>query len=381
MMEPETLLAFGELPFHIGPAESPTNRPFPDVLPFGAGYRAELGLLVQLPNAQVVAELDRVYRRGSMLGTPLSAEGFGREYADDFLRFIVEVIRSPKGRSVLEIGCGTGYLLRRLRELGADVLGVEPGEQARLGAVENEVSIIQAPFQGPAQFGTALFDVILHHGVLEHVPDPIAFMRDQRQMLSRGGHVIVGVPNEEPYIRSGDISTLSHEHWSFFTRGSLLAVMARSGLLPTRVEEATFGGGLYAASHASSIQSITVEGDFVRAYGIAARAKLDGLDRFLRNASERGRSVGLWPAARAFNYLHVLKPEVEIRIFDDDQRLTGKYYPPVRIPVESRSQMIERPVDDVVILTRAFGPTLREELEAIPALSPTTIRLLDEIGG
>lgn len=374
-----TLISF-ELPFHIGMADEPTNGAFPDALPFALGQRPDLGLLIQVPDVGVVEQLDRVYRRGSMLGTPLSAEGLGRSYADDFLGFIRESVpRRPKAPlSLLEIGCGSGYLLGRMRDLGANVIGVEPGPQATLGRTEHDIEIIQEPFLGPQQFGERRFDVILHHCVLEHVPDPVGFLRIQRQMLTPGGRLLIGVPDEEPYLAAGDISTLAHQHWSYFTEGSLTAILAASGFEPTRVVSAGFGGAMYAAAEPSVRDEHRHEWEPSR-FADTARDRIAALERFFAEMDAAGRTVGLWPGARAVNYLHILRPRVPIRLFDDDGLLTRKYYPPIPVPVETRAQLLARPVDELVMLTRAFGAKLRSELQVAPRLERTAIRLLDEI--
>lgn len=381
-MTRDIVIAFDALPFHIGVADAPTNDPFPDVLPFAAAVDRRLGLLVQAPEPRIVAELDRVYRRGSMLGTPLSAEGLGRDYAEDFVRFIREVLPGGvRGLRVLEIGCGSGYLLARLKEMGADVVGIEPGDQGREGAATYGVPIVHAPFTGPDQFPGRTFDLILHHCVLEHVPDPLAFLRAQRGMLAPAGRVIVGVPDEEPYIRAGDVSTLSHEHWSFFTRSSLTATLVGAGLAPLRLDQARVGGALHALAGPSDVRSIDADGAAAVRYGRVAGELVSALERFLSDPTLRGRTVGMWPGARAFNYLHLVRTNAHVRFFDDDPRLAGKYYPPISVPVETRAQFVERPVDEMIILSRAFGERLRAELGALVPPERTRIRLLDEIGG
>lgn len=52
--------------------------------------------------------------------------GIGKLYADDFIKYIHEE-ENIAGKKILEIGCGTGYLLYELQKEGAEVLGIEPG--------------------------------------------------------------------------------------------------------------------------------------------------------------------------------------------------------------------------------------------------------------
>src|SRR5438270_5003350 len=110
----EPLIDLGELPFYVGEQMQPTNVDLPDILPFSVGFRPTLHLVVQIPNKTVGRYLERAYYQGSVVGSPMSEEGIGRRYADDFLGFIETALpREPKESGhirALEIGCGTGYL-------------------------------------------------------------------------------------------------------------------------------------------------------------------------------------------------------------------------------------------------------------------------------
>ena len=41
-------------------------------------------------------------------------------------------------------------------------------------------------------------DVVLSSGVLEHVPDPVTFLRGHREDLGVGGHIIISTPDSAP---------------------------------------------------------------------------------------------------------------------------------------------------------------------------------------
>ena len=45
-------------------------------------------------------------------------------------------IGDVSGRAILDIGCGTGELCRALAELGANITGIDPGENAIAQAIE-----------------------------------------------------------------------------------------------------------------------------------------------------------------------------------------------------------------------------------------------------
>jgi carbamoyl-phosphate synthase large subunit len=115
------------LPFIYRPLTSPSNGSgLPDALPFTLTVEPSLGLVQQRPSSEVAEALERAYIAGSEIPGLMEEQGIGREYADDFLKLLADAYGTNRiDKSVLEIGCGTGYLLSRLRDQGATVVGMD----------------------------------------------------------------------------------------------------------------------------------------------------------------------------------------------------------------------------------------------------------------
>ena len=240
----EQVWDLGELPFHVGAMTQPSNGPLPDRLPFRVGVDARSGLLVQMPDGAVEKALERAYRAGSAIGTPLAESGLGLRCRDDFLAFIERAVGAERldGLSVLEIGSGGGAVLRALQRRGATVTGVEPGAKADPDA---PFRVLAEPFR--RDLFADSFDLIVHYGVTEHVGDPVDFMADQLSLLRPEGLIIFSVPDCEVPLAQGDISILVHEHWSYFTEATLAALAAQAGARVLRVEPAGVAGARYSA--------------------------------------------------------------------------------------------------------------------------------------
>lgn len=115
----------------------------------------------------------------------------------------------PPGR-VLDIGCGSGHLLNRLRLLGWIGVGFDFDPDA--------VATARRDFQLDAHVGgiedvpaaIQLFDVITAAHVIEHVPDPVSFLRHCRRLLKPNGLVVIRTPNA---------SSLGHRLYGPWWRG------------------------------------------------------------------------------------------------------------------------------------------------------------------
>jgi len=120
----------------------------------------------------------------------------------------------PDGAVVVEIGCGTGVVCRRLAELDAVtvVTGIDPApglierarqyadKQAKTAAAASLTSSL-APNLARMDFHIARgedtglqnehFDVVVLHTILSHVPDQAAILAEARRLLKPGGWLAV----------------------------------------------------------------------------------------------------------------------------------------------------------------------------------------------
>ncbi|MFN7925632.1 MAG: class I SAM-dependent methyltransferase [Bryobacteraceae bacterium] len=97
------------------------------------------------------------------------------------------------GRRVLDVGCGNGYLGAILAERGYDVTGVErPG--GLTDRFPENVRLIEADLEGglPVE---GRFHTVLCADILEHLRDPLALLRQVRDLLEPGGELVASLPN------------------------------------------------------------------------------------------------------------------------------------------------------------------------------------------
>jgi 2-polyprenyl-3-methyl-5-hydroxy-6-metoxy-1,4-benzoquinol methylase len=95
---------------------------------------------------------------------------------------------------LLDFGCGHGKLLRRMREAGWDVIGLDFSEQAVSAVRASGLTAYQGTLPHP-EIALNRFDAVVMEHALEHVPDPLPVLRAARDVLRPGGTLLIQVPN------------------------------------------------------------------------------------------------------------------------------------------------------------------------------------------
>lgn len=117
------------------------------------------------------------------------------------------ILGDPTGRDLLDVGCGSGELVRWFRSLGARAVGAECGTEmlrrARAADPDHMDDYVDAPGEA-LPFADSSIDVVVYSYSLHHVPiDSLrSALAEARRVLRRGGTLIVIEPAVEPADRA-----------------------------------------------------------------------------------------------------------------------------------------------------------------------------------
>jgi 2-polyprenyl-3-methyl-5-hydroxy-6-metoxy-1,4-benzoquinol methylase len=140
---------------------------------------------------------------------------------------LIESIFQP-GWRVLEIGCGLGLVGGRLKDLGAQVWAVEPDpQQAAYARDHYGLEAVPLPFED-VSFGHQQFDLILASHVIEHFPEPLAFLRQARTYAHPDTWLFLETPN----VMAAKVSSrrmFSPAHNFYFAPQTLVWLLAKAG--------------------------------------------------------------------------------------------------------------------------------------------------------
>lgn len=154
-----------------------------------------------------------------------------------------------RGRSVLDLGCGTGRHALWLATAGADVTAVDFSEgmlaEAHRKPGADTVRFLAHDLHEPLPFADATFDRVVSGLVLEHLRDLSAFFREMRRVVKPSGVAVVSAMHPAMMLRgsqarftdpaSGEVVAVGSEP---HTLGAFVMAAVRSGFRLDDVVEA-----------------------------------------------------------------------------------------------------------------------------------------------
>jgi 2-polyprenyl-3-methyl-5-hydroxy-6-metoxy-1,4-benzoquinol methylase len=152
-------------------------------------------------------------------------------------------IKLGEGQSVLDVGCGSGYLCHIATTEGAKhVVGMDIVSPEGL-APDSKWMFIKTDLNAGdwiSQVNGKKFNLIFAFDILEHLDSPYKFLSDLRSCAAQNANVVITTPNVmswERFIRPNTWSGVQdHQHKTLFTRYSLEFLLWKSGFITTTMK-------------------------------------------------------------------------------------------------------------------------------------------------
>ncbi len=154
-----------------------------------------------------------------------------------------------KPRTVLEIGCGRGYILKELKNLGSNVKGLESKDASNwiLHNPDIDVIAVDDSYNWPIESNSQDLIIIWH--VLEHLTEPDKALKEIYRVLSPNGVLCISIPNASSFQFSIGLGKWFHldvpRHLYHFTEPGIIKLVQNCDLQLTKRESGEITQNLY----------------------------------------------------------------------------------------------------------------------------------------
>jgi SAM-dependent methyltransferase len=312
------------------------------------------------------------------------------QHARQYTEAMIERFGLETRHRVVELASNDGYLLQYFVQRGIPVLGIEPAANVAAAAeqkgVPTRVEFFDAACASRLAAEGLRADLVIGNNVLAQVPDLNCFVEGIRLLLAPQGIVTTEFPHLMQLVAGNQFDTIYHEHFSYFSFTTIVAVFAAHRLRVFDVEEIpTHGGSLrvYAAADddtsrevvprvgellkreaALGVTSLTYYRDFGRQVEETKRRLLS----FLIGVRGEGKTVVGYGAPgkgnTLLNYCGIRTDFVDYTV-DRNPYKQGKFLPGTRIPIHHPDRIRETRPDYVLILPWNFRDEIVAQLSYV----------------
>jgi SAM-dependent methyltransferase len=306
-----------------------------------------------------------------------------RSYAESLVDRLVDLY-GIRSRTVVDIGCGRGDLLAMLCERGGNRgFGFDPSYAGTTAADGERQFTIQREFFGPKHAAAIQPALVSCRHVLEHVEDPVGFLRTLRTAIEACGDTVlyIEVPSGEELLSSLGLWDYLYEHVSYFSARSLEAVLHAAGFEVLAMRR-DFGGQFLCADArvatrgSSARAAIGQSESFVQS---AAQGMLERLQHWRQWASDipSGGRVSLWGAgSKGVMFLNLLGLTTPGRIecvidqnSDKHSRFISGTGQEIVSPMDPRNDSLEK----IVLMNGIYKAEVESRLRDVNSLATLTI--------
>lgn len=185
------------------------------------------------------------------INTQVEAENINLAKADkDYLDvFYTESMRPPSSypeklaahlsknflgnsKKFVDLGCGRGDMLRAFHKIGFEVCGTDLAPSSVKHCLPHPVTIVDLE-KNSVGLDNNSFDVVFSKSVIEHLHNPIPFLKNARDLLNKDGKALFMTPS---WVHTGwGPFYLDHTHFTPFTKPSLRDALILAGYSDIKV--------------------------------------------------------------------------------------------------------------------------------------------------
>lgn len=163
-----------------------------------------------------------------------------KDYQKDRLRYIMPYLTN--GTNLLEVGASSGQFLVHIKDLVASVNAIELDKDC-CNFLNINLSIdADSNFLEKSRFAGNFYDIVCAFQVIEHVENPIEFLKILRNSTKKSGYLFIEAPNlHDPLLSIWDVPNYKKffyhsAHLHYFTEASMYNAAIKAGFKPHQID-------------------------------------------------------------------------------------------------------------------------------------------------
>jgi hypothetical protein len=309
------------------------------------------------------------------------------EYFKEMAKEIIIVGRIKENSMVVDVGSNDGSLLNCFKNLNMKTLGIDPAENlvkiAVLNGINTEVGYFDSILAKKVTKKYGKANAITATNVIAHIHNLHEVIKGGEILLDKDGIFVMHFPYSYNLLRDNLFDTIYHEHLSYFSVKSLLALAKKSGLEIFDIHKSDLdGGSLRVFWKKKGNKKIKVKDEVIekfmieeKEYGLhnakvykefakrVENLKKDAVSKLKKLKKEKKIIVGYGAAAKANVLLNYFKLDSSIidYMVDSTPYKQGLFTPGSHIPIFAEDKIYETKPDYVLIFAWNFSKEIIEK--------------------
>ena len=291
-----------------------------------------------------------------------------------------------KGKSILEIGCNDGVLLKPLQKLGAIVEGVDPAKNVVKLATDNGLKVYNDYFNDDT-FGVDEFknkyDIVISNNTFAHIIDVQSVIRGVSHVLKPNGDFIFEVHYLKSLIEGKQWDNIYHEHIFYYSITALQNMFERHDMTVVDFQEIPIHSGSIRVTvrnkklkapekvelrinwESKWAHSFISDVNHLKKYGKTVEEHITDFKTTIKQLSKKYKIAGYGASGRANMFCNLTDMGVDTVKFivDESPERCGRYIANTEIPIVDVETLKNSDVDLLIIFAWNYSKMIIEKTQ------------------
>ena len=293
---------------------------------------------------------------------------------------IIDEKYDVRDKKILEIGCNDGVLLEPLKDLGADVEGVDPAKNIVKVAREKGLKVYNDYFNDKSFGGEEFeskYDIVISNNTFAHIIDIQSVIRGIHKVLKPDGVFIFEVHYLKNLIEGKQWDNVYHEHIFYYSITALRNMFQKHNMTLVDFEEIPIHSGSIRVTVTNrntyespkvldriELESQTIgKVSYLKKYGDDVKKHILEFNETIEKLSRKYTIAGYGASGRAnmFCSLTNISKDIVKFIVDESPERCGRYMANTEIPIVSPSALKDSYVDLIIIFAWNYSKMIIEK--------------------